>query len=216
MSILPVFLILFVVVPVSIFIGIKVAPYFGDILGGLFVGLIYPNRYFDRPQPMYSIPAAKRAKGLYEEAIIGYLQLAVDYPDELQPYIEVINIAIVDLRDEERARFFLQKGLTDLKNPDDQKTLSLVFETILTRLQPEPEWLTQERARTLVPPDARVRRSMAEPDGWKTQRFHAGGSRQCDGPDASGYVDTRMKICFRKRKQVDPIPRKSKLSQPGK
>ena len=192
-------------------VGILVAPMIGDLFGGMLVGLIYSSRKYDRAQPVYGIPASQRAKGLYEEAIRGYLQLAADYPDELQPYIEMIDIAIVDLRDEERARFFLQKGLAELKNENDKLALPHIFEAIRTRLQPEPEWMIQQRVHTLVPPDTRDLRP-AEPDGGTARRFHAGGARRDREPDEMPYQESRIKISFHKRQQPEPIPRKSRVA----
>jgi len=101
-------------------------------------GLFYPGRRFDRPQPMYSIPQAKRQKGQYEEAIAGFEQIAVDYPDEVQPYIEMMDIAIVNLKDPGRANAIYLRGVSAMKKNEDKETLARMFTAIRTRLNARP------------------------------------------------------------------------------
>ena len=43
--------------------------------------LLWPKRYYDKPQPLYGIPQAKRRKGLPEEAIAEYEKIAAAHPD---------------------------------------------------------------------------------------------------------------------------------------
>jgi len=71
---------------------------------------------------VYGIPRAKRANGLYEEAIADLEKIALEYPEELQPYVEIIDIAIVNLKDPERARQTYQRGLSVLKNEEAKES----------------------------------------------------------------------------------------------
>lgn len=96
--------------------------------------LFYPVRRFDRPQPVYSIPQSKRAKGLYEEAILGFEKIAREYPDEVKPYIEMVDIAVVNLRDPERANAIYQRGVSLLKKEEDKEVLARMYGAIRTRL----------------------------------------------------------------------------------
>jgi len=96
--------------------------------------LFYPVRRFDRPQPMYSIPQSKRAKGLYEEAMAGFEKIAETYPDEVQPYIHMIDIAIVNLKDPDRANAIYQRGFSTLKQNDAKGELARMYSAIRTRL----------------------------------------------------------------------------------
>lgn len=100
--------------------------------------LFWPSEHFDRPQPMYSIPQSKRAKGLYEEALAGFEKIAEDYPEELQPYVEMIDIAIVNLMDPDRANRIYQKGLSTLKREEAKEALTRMFNAIRTRLHARP------------------------------------------------------------------------------
>lgn len=118
----------------AIIIAFPLARLIAEPSGSLF----WPGRYFDRPQPMYSIPESKRAKGLYEEAIAGFEKIAEKYPDEIQPYIHMIDIAIVNLRDSERANRIYQRGISTLRRDEDKHVLARMYNAIRTRLNHRP------------------------------------------------------------------------------
>jgi hypothetical protein len=100
--------------------------------------LFYPDRRYSRPQPVYSIPQSKRAKGLYEEAIAGFEKIAADHPDEAKPYIEMIDICIVHLKDPVRANEIYQRGMSLLKMDKDKEALATMYSAIRTRLDAKP------------------------------------------------------------------------------
>jgi len=96
--------------------------------------LFYPEDHFDHPQPMYGIPEAKRKRGLYEEAMAGFEKIAEEYPNEIKPYVEMIDIAIVDLKDAGRANAIYRRGVSALKNAADKEILARMYSAIRTRL----------------------------------------------------------------------------------
>lgn len=100
--------------------------------------LFYPGKRFSRPLPMYSIPESKRARGMYEEAIAGFDRIAADYPDEVKPYIEMINISIVNLKDPDRANEIFQRGVSILRKDRDKEVLATMYGAIRTRLDAKP------------------------------------------------------------------------------
>jgi hypothetical protein len=100
--------------------------------------LFWPGEHFDRPQPVYGIPQSKRKKGLYEEAMAGFEKIAKDYPEEVQPYIEMIDIAILDLKDPERANRIYQNGIGILAKEKDKETLAIMYSAIRSRLNARP------------------------------------------------------------------------------
>ena len=165
--------------------------------------LFWPGKRLSRPLPMYGIPASRRAKGLYEEAMSGYEKIAEEYPGELKPYVEMIDISVVNLRDGERARSIYHRGLGALRKAD-KAALARVYEATVTRLQPEPEWVSEERARALAPPDLKGRGPVEEPDGRAARRFHAGGTGGYEGSDGPQYVDTRRKVPYVKKEPAGP------------
>jgi len=110
-------------------------------LAGLFAepsgNLYYPMKHIARPQPIYSIPESKRAKGEYEEAIAGFEQIAESFPQELKPYVAMIDIAIVDLKNPERAGEIFKRGITALKKDADRRALWRMYTAIGSRLNSE-------------------------------------------------------------------------------
>ncbi len=100
--------------------------------------LFYPGTHSSKKAPMYGIPESKRAKGLYEEAIAGFEKIAEDYPNETKPYIEMIDIAIRDLKDPERANKIYQHGTSVLKKDKDKAVLSSMYTAISSRLNSKP------------------------------------------------------------------------------
>ena len=88
--------------------------------------------------PFSCMPAAKRAKGLYEEAISGFEEIAQEYPKETKPYIEMIDIAIRNLKDPERANAIYRRGLAVLKRDKDREVLAIMYSATRTRLNSKP------------------------------------------------------------------------------
>ena len=100
--------------------------------------LFYPIKRSSKPAPMYGIPQSKRAKGLYEEAMAGFEKISEDYPNELQPFIEMIDISIVNLKDPERANAIYRRGVSVLKKREDKEALARMYSAIRSRLNAKP------------------------------------------------------------------------------
>lgn len=176
------------------FIGIGalvVAPAITAILAQPFSSLFYPSERFDGPQPMYSVPQAKRAKGLYEEAMTGYERIASRYPKEVKPYIEMIDIAIVNLRNVERAKSILGRGIVLLGNESDEKVLKEFCDATITRLELKPEWLKEQESHAIIPQKIERTSPVEEPDGLTKRRFHPGGYVQHGKEE---FEDPRSKV----------------------
>ena len=118
--------------------GIIVGPPFARLVAEPAGNLFYPGRRFSRPQPAYSIPQSKRAKGLYEEAIAEFEAIADEYPAEVRPYIEMIDISIVNLKDPDRADEIFQRGISVLKKEADKEVLAKTYSVIRTLLNAKP------------------------------------------------------------------------------
>jgi len=114
------------IIVISILLGPPTARYLGQRAGRLY----FPDEKFSEPQPMYGIPESKRAAGLHEEAIAGYEEIAQDYPSELRPYIEMIDISLTELRDSNRADEIYQHGISLLEREDDRKHLANAYRAI--------------------------------------------------------------------------------------
>lgn len=96
--------------------------------------LFYPGDCYDRRQPMYGIPESKRKKGLFEEAMADLEKIANEFPRELKPYIDMMDIAIVDLKDPDRANAIYQRGIAALRKIEDKETLARMYQGIRSRL----------------------------------------------------------------------------------
>lgn len=99
--------------------------------------LFWPGKHFDRRQPMYGAPRTKRARGDYEEAMAGFEQIASDYPGELQAYVEMIEIAIVNLKDADRANTIYQRGVAAMKSQESKEKLAGMYSAVRSRLRPK-------------------------------------------------------------------------------
>lgn len=112
-------------------------------------GLGYPGGRQERPPPMYSMQEAKRAKGLYEQAMAGLEDIAEKYPQETRAYITMIEIAIVDLKDPGRASHIYDRGMAVLRKEADRHALTQMYLGNCSRLTERPEWLKKEQERVL-------------------------------------------------------------------
>jgi tetratricopeptide (TPR) repeat protein len=100
--------------------------------------LIWPKLYYDKPQPMYGIPQSRRAKGQLEEALAEYEKIAAAFPKEVRPWLEMLAVAIHDLKDAERAQAIFERGIALLKNADDKDLLARTYTETRTRLNIRP------------------------------------------------------------------------------
>lgn len=100
--------------------------------------LLLPRRYYDKPQPMYGIPESRRAQKRPEEAILEYEKIAVAHPDEIRPHLEMIDIALTDLRDPDMAEAFFRRGIASLRKADDRDRLAQVYAATRDRQAPAP------------------------------------------------------------------------------
>ena len=118
----------------AIFVAGPIAQWLAEPMGSLF----WPRKYYAKPQPMYGIPQARRAKGQLEEALAEYEIIAAAHPDEVRPWLEMIDLAVHDLKDAHRANAIFQTGIARLKKPADQDALAQVYAEVLTRLDARP------------------------------------------------------------------------------
>jgi hypothetical protein len=103
-----------------------------------FGAIYWPGKRFTRPQPIYGIPESQRAKGLYEEAMAGFERIAEDYPSEVRPYVEMMDMCIVNLKDPRRANAVYQRGVARLEKDEDKEALARMYSAIRTRLNARP------------------------------------------------------------------------------
>ena len=132
----------FGVVGIALFLGagillaFPIASMFANPWGGMF----FPEDRLKRAPPLYSLAEAKVRKMQFEDAMATYEQIAEEYPEEVKPYIDMIDIAVVHLKDAERADQIYRRGIDRLRNPDDLDVLARMYRGIRSRIESGPEW----------------------------------------------------------------------------
>lgn len=121
-----------------------------NLLASAWDRFIWSRSYYDRPQPMYGIPQSRRAKGHLEEALAEYEKIAAAYPKEVRPWLDMIDLAIHDLRDARRAYLVYHQGLAHLKKAQDRDLLAQVYAEALTRLDARPPRIFRAPLRDLA------------------------------------------------------------------
>lgn len=115
--------------------AIVIAPPIARILAEPSGNLFYPRLPATRVTPMYSIPKAKRKKGLTQEALDGYHTIAAEHPQDLEAYIEMIDIAMLDMKNPELATSIFQHGMATLKDEQARASLATMHKAISSRQQ---------------------------------------------------------------------------------
>jgi len=116
----------------AIIIAFPLARLLAEPLGTLF----FPNKHYDRPQPVYSIPLARKQEGRYEEALTGFLEIAYGWPEQVQAWIEMIDVAITGLNDGARAEQLYQQGMAALQDEVARQRLAEMYVAIKSQLKP--------------------------------------------------------------------------------
>jgi hypothetical protein len=87
---------------------------------------------------MFSVCEGKRKNGHYQEAFDGFQKIANEYPQELKAYIEMIDIAIVDMKNEKLADSVFHQGIVTLDEKEDRDSLAKMYKAISSRLDHWP------------------------------------------------------------------------------
>lgn len=123
----------FFVLAGALIVAQPIAQLWAQPLGNLF----FPNSHYDRPQPVYSIPLARKQEGRYEEALEGFLKIALGWPGQTQAWIEMIDVAITGLNDGARAESIFRQGMAALQDEAARQRLAEMYMAIKSRLKPE-------------------------------------------------------------------------------
>ena len=111
-----------------------IAPSIASLIAEPTGELYFPSATRDRPPPMYSIGETKRKKGLHQEAFDYFACIAAEFPHELKPYVEMMDIAIVDMKNRALAEQAFLRGLASLVDEQDRRGLCAMHEAIISRL----------------------------------------------------------------------------------
>jgi len=115
--------------------AVIMAPQIARLLAEPAGKIFYSGERFAHPQPMYGIPESKRKSGHYQEAFDGFQKIAGEYPQEVKPYLEMINIAIVDMKNKKLADSVFHQGIATLDEKEARDTLAQMYKAISSRLK---------------------------------------------------------------------------------
>jgi tetratricopeptide (TPR) repeat protein len=121
--------------PFLVLLGvILVAPDLARFAAGSLGGIMWRHTS-DGPRPIYGIPEALAARGKYAEAEAEYEKIIQEFPGEVKPHIDLINIAVTRLKDAELAERLYRRGMETLKEPAARETLTRMYEGISSILK---------------------------------------------------------------------------------
>ncbi len=78
-----------------------------------------------RPPPgeIYTVAEIRRKQGRYDEAMREYAKIANQLPQEVGPYIAMMDIAVLNFSDRERALAIFRDGIAALEQEADREQL---------------------------------------------------------------------------------------------
>lgn len=137
----------------AIGVAIVMVPFAG-LLAEPIGGLVYfQGRQSDKPAPIYSMAQALRSAGRYQEALEEYERMTREFPGEVRPYVEMLEIAVVNLKDGTLAESIFQKGMSALeKREEARQKLKARYGDIRSRLEGRTDL-----PESIVPADQRDR-----------------------------------------------------------
>jgi len=114
-----------------------IAPDIAALASRAFMSSLFPHRKGEL-RPIYGIAESLAARGKYAEAEEEYEKIIQQFPKEVKPHIDMLNIAVMRLNDGLLAEQLYQRGMNLLKDPVSQNTLTEAYNSIRTRLK-KPE-----------------------------------------------------------------------------
>lgn len=95
--------------------------------------IFYPGDKLDKPQPIYSLAQAHRSFQRYEEAVQELLKLVEAHPQEFQAWRELLELTLLELKDESRAREYHLRALRSFQDPAQRQRLHMAWSDLSAR-----------------------------------------------------------------------------------
>jgi hypothetical protein len=121
-----------VLIVVSIILSIP----FSDSIGNWFSGLLFPTTEFERPQPIYSFPEAQAIRGNFAGAMALYEGMVREYPEEVRPHLEMMELAWGPLKDGNRAGEIYEKARKIFRSKTQRAELEKFWQLLQTNQIP--------------------------------------------------------------------------------
>ena len=126
---------LYVLSPVMMLLGsILIAPDISGFFSESFGHLLWPKHEIE-PRPLYSVPESLAVSGRYEEAEREYEKIIQEFPNEVKPHVDLINIAVLRLNDAELAEQLYRRGMGIIEKKEARERLTAMYDGIRQRLK---------------------------------------------------------------------------------
>lgn len=96
-------------------------------------GSLFFPRARARPEPGYSLADTQRKREHFERAMAEYEHIVAAFPGELRAHIAMIEIALVNLRDADRARTCVTRSLAVVPDEPMRMELLRVYRALSSR-----------------------------------------------------------------------------------
>lgn len=93
---------------------------------------LLPGDRYSRPQPMYSVPEALRKQNRIQESFDAYQKIARSYPREVRPWVEMIRLAHLELKQPDLTEAVFLEGLRELKGVQRKEELTRMHDAIVS------------------------------------------------------------------------------------
>ena len=114
---------------------------------------VYGGKKGVKIKPDLSIPLAHRKFDRYDQAMEALETIVQETPDHLDAWVEMVDIALSDLEDPERARMTLHRGLRALSDPEDRERLAQAYKNVSEQVARRTAARAGEAPQTLEFPD---------------------------------------------------------------
>lgn len=128
--------------------SILLAPLLARVIAHPAGSLYYPGTRSWTPPPMYSQVEARRKDGRLDEAMDLLQSIADQYPRELRPYLDMIEIAFLELRNPELANAVYRRSRQLFTRRRERKVIEKTFTIQRDRLA---WWVERDMKRTARP-----------------------------------------------------------------
>ncbi|MCD4654096.1 hypothetical protein K8T06_09180 [bacterium] len=105
---------------------------FVELFTHFFPDVFFPYRWRDKPQPTFSIVRGLKTQKKYEEAMQELNKMTEEDPQEVDIWLEMLEIALMDLRDKTIAGEVYRDALSVLENQKSRDIVKRFYKNIVT------------------------------------------------------------------------------------
>ncbi len=115
--------------------------------------LLYAGERRRKPEAGLSVPQAHRKFRRHDKALEALEEVVAEAPDCLEAWVEMVDIAVTELHDHDRARGYVRRGRLALPSADAREALSRAFQVLSERARAAETTTSSDQPRVLEFPD---------------------------------------------------------------